>query len=99
MNIRIIFKSFNKNLINSFFNEFQKIICNNCKILSKISLPIRNKKFCVLKSPHCDNDSREHLELRLYKKLLDITIEKNFLNKLISYTIPSGIYVEFQLTN
>jgi small subunit ribosomal protein S10 len=30
------------------------------------------KRFCVLRSPHVDKDSREHFELRLYKRFIDL---------------------------
>nr|BBC77630.1 ribosomal protein S10 [Nitzschia sp. NIES-3576]BBC77663.1 ribosomal protein S10 [Nitzschia sp. NIES-3576] len=56
----------------------QKHIINTLKISSKIfyislvSLPIKKKIYCVLRSPHVDKDSREHFEIRTHKKILDI---------------------------
>ncbi len=37
-----------------------------------VPMPTRLKRFCVIRSPHIDKDSREHFELRTHKRLVDI---------------------------
>ncbi len=34
--------------------------------------PTEIKKFCVIRSPHVDKDSREQFEIRTHKRLVDI---------------------------
>ena len=41
-------------------------------IRGPIPMPTRIKRFCVIRSPHVDKDSREHFELRIHKRLVDI---------------------------
>ena len=57
-----------------------------------MSLPTKIKRFCVLRSPHVDKDSREHFELRLYKKFVDITTESaTILDSLLKTELPAGV--------
>ena len=37
-----------------------------------VPLPTEIKKFCVIRSPHVDKDSREQFEIRTHKRLVDI---------------------------
>lgn len=95
MKIRIILKSFNNQLLNNFFFKFKNQI-KDFKICNTISLPTKFKKFCVLKSPHIDKNSREEFELRFYKKLIDIEFE-NENCQILNIQIPKGIFCELFL--
>jgi small subunit ribosomal protein S10 len=35
-------------------------------------LPTRRHRYTVIRSPHKDKDSREHFELRVHRRLLDL---------------------------
>lgn len=93
MKFRLFFKSFNKEIINSVSNQVRsKLLSYECKVSGIVALPTRIKKFCVLRSPHIDKDSREHFEIRLYKQFLDITIDSpSIFNLLLKVDMPSGI--------
>lgn len=93
MKFRILFKSFNKYLINKIIVDFQLYLKqNNYLFTGFVSLPIKKKRFCVLRSPHIDKDSREHFEIRIYKKFIDIeTLNSNIFNNLLNFKIPAGI--------
>jgi len=41
-------------------------------VTGPVPLPVRRKRFCVIRSSHIDKDSREHFELRTHKRLVDI---------------------------
>jgi len=93
MKFRILLKSFNNELIHT---ASQLLLSNlsksDCKLSGAISLPIRIKRFCVLRSPHVDKDSREHFELRLYKRFFDITTNSpSILDLLLRTELPSGV--------
>jgi len=93
MKFRLFFKSFDKLVLNQ---ACQSLILSlnkfDCKISGIVSLPIKIKKFCVLRSPHVDKDSREHFELRIYKRFLDITTESpSILDVLLNVELPSGV--------
>jgi len=92
--IRIRLESFNKQLLTSYC---QKIIDNieydNINSLSLVSLPTNKKIYCVLRSPHVDKSSREHFELRIYRRLLEIYFDPNIniFHLLTKSELPSGI--------
>jgi small subunit ribosomal protein S10 len=93
MKFRILLRSFNKDLINIASQELRStLLKTDCKVTGIISLPLRIKRFCVLRSPHIDKDSREHFELRLYKKFIDIvTNSPTVLDLLLKTELASGV--------
>jgi len=68
MKFRILLKSFDNDLINLASQQLRSVLLKTeCNITGVVALPTKIKRFCVLRSPHVDKDSREHFELRLYK--------------------------------
>ena len=93
MKFRIILKSYNSDLIEiGCKNVYSTLLPAGCKISGVVSLPIRIKRFCVLRSPHVDKDSREHFEIRLFKRFIDITSDSTEIFEfLLKINLPSGI--------
>jgi small subunit ribosomal protein S10 len=93
MKFRIFLRSFDKDLINFTSQELRSLLLRaECNVTGIVSLPIRIKRFCVLRSPHIDKDSREHFELRLYKKFIDInTNSPAILDLLLKTELSSGV--------
>lgn len=63
-----------------------------------VNLPTKIKKFCVIRSPHADKDSREHLEIRTFNKKYYINIDnsselKNFLSLIIPMSVKFSIFI------
>jgi len=101
MKVRIYLKSFSKEAISEAVKAILTNISNfDLKLeLASVSLPTRIKKFCVLRSPHVNKDSREEFEVRIYKKFIDIN-SKN-LNQIgilfNSFFFPSGVGCYFSI--
>jgi small subunit ribosomal protein S10 len=93
MKFRIFLRSFDNDLINLASQDLRStLLRTDCKVTGIVSLPIRIKRFCVLRSPHVDKDSREHFELRLYKKFIDIsTNSPTVLDLLLKTELASGV--------
>jgi small subunit ribosomal protein S10 len=93
MKFRILLKSFDNELINLASEELRKsLLQTECKVKGVVSLPMKIKKFCVLRSPHIDKDSREHFELRLYKRFIDLDANSPLiLDTLLKTELPAGI--------
>ena len=99
--LRIQLESFNHELLNSSANK----IINDLLVMkstdldrdfntfSVVSLPTNKRIYCVLRSPHVDKDSREHFEIRMHKRILDIhynsTLDIFYL--LANSDLPAGI--------
>lgn len=100
MKIRIYLKSFSKDAINQGMEVLTGLLSPLKGLnFSAVSLPTRIKKFCVLRSPHVNKDSREQFEVRIFKRFLDITISDMQQLALIfeNFQIPSGVACFFTI--
>jgi small subunit ribosomal protein S10 len=93
MKFRILLRSFDNDLINLASQKLRFTLeKTECNLKGIVSLPIKIKRFCVLRSPHVDKDSREHFELRLYKRFIDIsTISPTLIDLLLKTELPAGV--------
>jgi small subunit ribosomal protein S10 len=93
MKFRILLKSFDNKFINLASEQLRgTLLKSECDITGVVALPTRIKRFCVLRSPHVDKKSREHFELRIYKRFIDInTISPSILDLLLKTELPSGV--------
>ena len=93
MKFRILLKSFNNDLIETACVQLSNALFNSeCKLNGVVSLPTKIKRFCVLRSPHVDKKSREHFEVRLYKRFIDInTNSPSILDLLLKAELPAGV--------
>ena len=67
-------------------------------VAGPVPMPTRIKRFCVIRSPHVDKDSREHFELRTHKRLVDI-LEPNSktVDALTRLQMPAGVDISIKL--
>jgi small subunit ribosomal protein S10 len=93
MKFRILLKAFDNDLINIASQQLRTtLLKTDCEVKGVVGLPIKIKRFCVLRSPHIDKDSREHFELRLYKRFIDLsTNSPGVLDLLLKTELPAGI--------
>ena len=63
---------------------------------SVITLPTNKRIYCVLRSPHVDKDSREHFEIRMHRRVLEIEPnsegDKLLFESLTNMTLPPGVF-------
>lgn len=93
MKFRILLRSFDNELINLASQQLRStLLKTECKVNGVVALPTKIKRFCVLRSPHIDKDSREHFELRLYKRFIDLgTTSPAILDLLLKTELPAGV--------
>jgi small subunit ribosomal protein S10 len=67
-------------------------------VAGPVPLPTELKKFCVIRSPHIDKDSREQFEIRTHKRLVDILDPTSkTVDALMRLQLPSGVDIEIKL--
>jgi small subunit ribosomal protein S10 len=67
-------------------------------VAGPVPLPTETKKFCVIRSPHIDKDSREQFEMRTHKRLVDILDPTSkTVDALMRLQMPSGVDIEIKL--
>lgn len=99
--IRIRLESFNHELLLSSCQKIQKILQNgDVTSLGVISLPTKKRIYCVLRSPHVDKDSREHFEIRIHKKIIEISYnsENAIFDLLSEADLPAGVFYRICLS-
>ena len=98
-NIRIRLKAFDHRVLDQSTRE----IVNTAKrtgaeVRGPIPLPTRIEKYTVLRSPHVNKKSREQLEIRTHKRLLDIVDPTpQTVDALMKLDLASGVDVEIKL--
>lgn len=97
--VRIRLQSYDHRLIDTSASRIVEVVKNsNAKLVGPIPLPTRRRIFCVLRSPHVNKDSREHFEIRVHKRLIDI-IEPSgdLVGQLSKVDLPAGVEIEVRL--
>lgn len=73
------------------------IVSINGQAKGPIPLPTKKRIYCVLRSPHVDKKSREHFEIKIHKRLLEIYTPQNVENiadSFLKITIPPGVSIK-----
>jgi small subunit ribosomal protein S10 len=67
-------------------------------VAGPVPLPTRIEKFCVIRSPFIDKDSREQFEMRTHKRLIDILgPTSKTIDALTKLQLPSGVEIDIRL--
>ena len=71
--IRVRLESFSHELLSSSCQKIVNILQNTpLSSIGVVTLPTRKRIYCVLRSPHVNKDSREHFEVRVHKRMIEI---------------------------
>jgi small subunit ribosomal protein S10 len=99
--IRVRLESFNHELLVSSCQKIMNTLQNSSlNSIGLITLPTCKRIYCVLRSPHVDKDSREHFEIRIHKRILEIYYnpEVNIFDLLSEADLPPGIFYRICLS-
>ena len=91
--IRVRLESFNAECLVSSCNKIIDTLSNtSLNSIGMVALPTTKRIYCVLRSPHVDKDSREHFEIRIHKRFIDInTTSPSILDLLLKTELPAGV--------
>ena len=71
--IRIRLKAYDHEVIDQSTKKIvETVLRTQAKVRGPVPLPTEIRKYTVVRSPHVDKDSREHFEMRIHKRLIDI---------------------------
>ena len=98
-NIRIRLRAYDSKLLDSSANDIINTAKRTgAKVKGPIPLPTRMEKFTVNKSPHVDKKSRDQLELRTHKRMMDITEwTPQTVDALQKLELAAGVDIEIKL--
>jgi small subunit ribosomal protein S10 len=97
--IRVRLRSFDSKLIDqsaeSIVSSVKRTGANIC---GPVPLPTRIRKYTVLRSPHVNKKSREQFEMRIHKRLIDISEpSKDTIEALEKLELPAGVEVDLKI--
>src|SRR5277367_4740563 len=97
--IRIRLKSYDHRLLDKSAEQIVDTAKRTgATVCGPIPLPTRKRIYCVLRSPHVDKKSREHFEIRIHKRLIDINDPTpTTADGLMRLDLPAGVEIEVKL--
>ncbi len=97
--IRIVLKAFDhKTLDLSATQIVETAEQTGANVAGPVPLPTHIRRFCVIRSPHIDKDSREHFEIRTHKRLIDILEPTGkTIDALTRLNLPAGVDISIKL--
>jgi len=98
-NIRIRLKAFDYRVLDQTTMEIVSTAKRTgATVKGPIPLPTGIEKFTILKSPHVDKKSRDQLELRTHKRMMDITEwTPQTVDALQKLQLAAGVDIEIKL--
>ena len=67
------------------------------RVAGPVPLPTHIRKFCVIRSPNIDKNSREQFEIRTHKRLIDILEPTSkTIDALTRLNLPAGVDIEIK---
>src|SRR6056297_3969165 len=97
--IRIRLKAYDHEVIDQSTKKIVETVKRTqADIRGPIPLPTEKHRYTVIRSPHKYKDSREHFEMRVHKRLIDILDPTpKTVDSLMRLDLPAGVDIEIKL--
>ena len=97
--IRIVLRAFDHKILDlSAAQIVEAAERTGAGVSGPVPLPTSIRRFCVIRSPHVDKDSREHFEIRTHKRLIDILKPTpKAIDALTRLNLPAGVDISIKL--
>lgn len=97
--IRIRLKAYDHEVVDQSARKItQTVKRTQAEVRGPVPLPTERHRVTVIRSPHKDKDSREHFEMRIHKRLLDIVNSSpKTVDSLQRIDLPAGVDIEIKL--
>ena len=97
--IRIRLKAFDHKILDQSASQIVETAeRTGAQVAGPVPLPTRIEKFCVIRSPFIDKDSREQFEMRTHKRLIDVLEPTSrTVDALMRLNVPAGVDIEIKL--
>ncbi len=96
--IRIKIKGYDHKVIDKSAQQIiDTAVRTGAKTVGPIPLPTKKRRWAVLRSPHVDSKSKEHFEMRVHKRMIDILepTEKT-IDSLTHLQVAAGVSIEIK---
>ena len=99
--IRIRLKGFDHRVLDGSASEIVHTAKRTgARVRGPVPLPTDKHRYTVIRGPHVDKDSREHFEMRVHKRLIDIVNPNGkTIDSLQRIELPAGVDIEIKIQN
>ncbi len=97
--IRIRLKAYDHEVIDQSTKKIVETVNRTqANVRGPVLLPTEKHRFTVIRGPFKDKDSREHFEMRIHKRLIDI-VDPNpkTVDSLQRLDLPAGVDIEIKI--
>ena len=97
--IRVRLKAYDARVIdNSCQQILDTAIRTGARVVGPVPLPTDRTMMAINRSPFTDKDSREHFEIKVHKRLIDIVEPTDkTIDSLMHLELPAGVDVEIKM--
>lgn len=97
--IRVRLKGYDARVLDASCQQIlDTAIRTGAKVVGPIPLPTDRSLYVVNKSPFIDKDSRDHFEIKVHKRLIDIISPTDkTIDSLTHLELPAGVDVEIRM--
>ncbi|OGN97779.1 MAG: 30S ribosomal protein S10 [Chloroflexi bacterium RBG_13_51_36] len=97
--VRIKIKSFDHRLADQAVRQIVDAVeRTGAIVVGPVPLPTRIEKFCVIRGPNIDKDSREQFEIRTHKRVIDVLQPSSkTIDALSQLDLASGVEIDIKL--
>jgi small subunit ribosomal protein S10 len=97
--IRINLKAYDHEIIDQSTKKIvETVLRTSAKVKGPVPLPTEKHRYTVIRSPHKYKDSREHFEMRVHKRLLDIIdYTPKTVDSLQRLDLPAGVEIAVKI--
>lgn len=97
--IRVRLKSYDARVIDSTCQQIlDTAIRTGAKVVGPIPLPTDRSVYTVNKSPFIEKNHRDHFEIRIHKRLIDIVSPTDkTIDSLTHLELPAGVDIEIKM--
>lgn len=97
--IRIRLKAYDHKLVDQSAKQIiETALRTGATVAGPVPLPTNRSEYTVIRGPFKHKDSREQFEMRVHKRLIDITQPTNkTIDNLMSLSLPSGVDTEIKM--
>ncbi len=97
--VRIKIKSFDHRLADQAVKQIVDAVeRTGAIVVGPVPLPTDIEKFCVIRGPNIDKDSREQFEIRTHKRLIDVLQPSSkTIDALSHLDLASGVEIDIKL--
>ncbi len=99
LRIRIRLKAYDHKLADQASKQIvETALRTNAKVAGPVPLPTRRSSYTVVKSPHVYKTGGETFEMRVHKRLIDITdASPKTIDNLQNLSLPAGVDAEIRM--